>query len=82
MGSEGPGGPAGIPSVCVNAKLTGSTHLWLQAPAKLHSRLSMVRAAHHLVALQPVESTNPSPAPLSAEARGHPNRWVYAIDPT
>ncbi len=62
MGSEGPGGPAGIPLVCMNAKLTGSMQLLLQfAKLNVHSRLSMVIAAHHWVALQLVESTNPSP---------------------
>ena len=57
--SCGLGGPAGTPLVCRYAKLTGSTQLALQvAKLKLHSRLSMVSAAHHLVVLQLVLSTN------------------------
>ncbi len=55
----GAGGPAGTPLVCRNAKLTGSMQLLLQvAKLKVHSRLSMVRAAHHWVRLQLTESTN------------------------
>jgi hypothetical protein len=38
--------------------LTGSTQLGLQAPEALHSRLSMLSAAHHLVALQLTLSMN------------------------
>ena len=57
--SCGLGGPAGTPLVCRNAKLTGSMQLLLQvAKLKLHARLSMVSAAHHLVALQLTASTN------------------------
>ncbi len=57
--SCGLGGPLGTPLVCRNAKLTGSMQLLLQV-AKLseHSRLSILRAAHHLVALQLMLSTN------------------------
>src|SRR5215472_14409508 len=62
LGCCGLGGPAGTPLVCMNAKLTGSMQLLLQVwKLKVHSRLSMVSAAHHWVALQLVESTNPSP---------------------
>jgi hypothetical protein len=51
--SCGLGGPVGTPLVCRSAKLTGSMQLLLQvAKPKVHSRLSMSRAAHHLVALQ------------------------------
>jgi hypothetical protein len=59
FGSCGAGGPGGTPSVCMNEKLTGSTQLLLQvAKLKLHSRLSIVSAAHHLVLLQLTESVN------------------------
>ena len=45
--------PAGMPLVCRNEKLTGSMQLLLQvAKLKVHARLSMFRAAHHLVRLQ------------------------------
>ena len=57
--SCGLGGPAGTPLVCRNAKLTGSVQLGLRfAKLKFASRLSMVSAAHHLVALQLVLSMN------------------------
>src|ERR1700683_4295490 len=57
--SCGLGGPVGTPLVCRNAKLVGSSQLGLQvAKLKLHSRLSMVSAAHHLVLLQLSLSTN------------------------
>src|ERR1019366_324772 len=57
--SCGPGGPGGTPLVCRNEKLTGSSQAVLMlAKLKLDSRLSMVRAAHHLVALQLVLSAN------------------------
>ena len=47
------GGPAGTPLVARKAKLTGSMQLLLQvAKPKVHSRLSMVMAPHHFVALQ------------------------------
>src|SRR6266516_4355765 len=43
----------------VNEKLTGSMQLLLQvAKLKLHSRLSIVSAAHHLVLLQLTASVN------------------------
>ncbi len=49
----GPGGPAGMPLVCRNAALTGSMQLLLHfAKPYVHSRLSMVSALHHRVALQ------------------------------
>src|SRR5215469_4073107 len=49
----------------MNEKLTGSMQLLLQLrKPKLHSRLSMVSAAHHWVLLQLVESTNPSPGDI------------------
>src|SRR5580658_6823087 len=55
--SWGLGGPAGTPLVSRSAKLTGSSQLALQvAKPNVHSRLSMLRAAHHLVALQPSPS--------------------------
>jgi hypothetical protein len=51
--SCGLGGPAGTPLVCRKAKLTGSRQSLLQvAKPNVHSRLSMLSAAHHLVALQ------------------------------
>ena len=57
LASCGLGGPVGTPLVCMNAKLTGSMQLLLQvAKLKVHSRLSMVSAAHHFVALQLTES--------------------------
>ena len=57
LASCGFGGPVGTPLVCMNAKLTGSMQLLLQvAKLKVHSRLSMVSAAHHFVALQLTES--------------------------
>ena len=53
MGSCGAGEPGGTPLVCRNEKLTGSMQLLLQvAKLKLHARLSMFSAAHHLVLLQ------------------------------
>jgi hypothetical protein len=59
FGSCGAGGPGGTPSSCMNEKLTGSMQLLLQlAKLKLHSRLSIVSAAHHLVLLQLAESVN------------------------
>src|ERR1017187_3546327 len=59
LGSCGAGGPGGTPLVCRNEKLTGSMQLLLEvAKLKLHSRLSMFSAAHHLVLLQLVESAN------------------------
>jgi hypothetical protein len=49
----GAGGPAGTPLVCRNAKFTGSMQLLLQvAKPYEHSRLSMVSAPQHWVALQ------------------------------
>src|SRR5579871_3108056 len=42
----GPGGPVGTPSVCRNAKLTGSMH------DALNPALSMLSAAHHCVGPQ------------------------------
>src|SRR5437016_11715902 len=49
----GPGGPVGTPSVWISAKLTGSVHWGLQwAKPDVHSRLSMVRAAHQWVESQ------------------------------
>src|SRR5580700_7354637 len=57
--SCGLGGPAGTPLFCRNAKLTGSSQLALQvAKPNVHSRLSMVSAAHHCVLLQLSLSTN------------------------
>ena len=57
--SCGLGGAAGTPLVCRNAKLTGSMQSLLQvAKPNVHSRLSMLSAAHHFVALQLSESTN------------------------
>ena len=57
--SCGLSGPAGTPLVCRKAKLLGSSQLALQvAMLKLHSRLSMVSAAHHWVLLQLSLSTN------------------------
>jgi hypothetical protein len=48
VGSCGAGAPAGTPSVCRKAKLTGSMQSLLQlAKLRVHSRLSMVSAAHH-----------------------------------
>ena len=57
--SCGLGGPAGTPSVCRNAKLTGSMQLSLQVPnPNVQDRLSIVNAAHHLFASQLGASMN------------------------
>src|SRR5262249_23924196 len=59
FGSCGAGGPGGTPSSYMNEQLTGSMQLLLQVlTLKLHTRLSIVSAAHHCVLLQLVESVN------------------------
>ena len=51
--SCGDGGPVGTPFRWMKAKLTGSSQFVLQlANAAVHSRLSMVRAAHQCVLSQ------------------------------
>src|SRR5689334_12655356 len=56
----GLGGPVGTPSVWIQPKLTGSKQLLLHGPEPLpvHSRLSIVRAAHQCVLSQLRLSTN------------------------
>src|SRR5580658_7177101 len=57
--SCGDGGPVGTPFRWMNAKLIGSSQLVLQlANAAVHSRLSMVSAAHQCVLSQLKLSTN------------------------
>ena len=53
VASCGDGGPVGTPSRWMKPKLSGSSQLLLQlANAAVHSRLSMVRAAHQCVPSQ------------------------------
>jgi hypothetical protein len=62
LASCGLGGPVGRPLVWMNAKFTGSTQLLLQvANPSVHSRLSIVNAAHQWVLSQLMESANTSP---------------------
>ncbi len=57
--SCGLGGPVGTPLVWIHAKLTGSSQLLLHcANWNVHSRLSIVSAAHQWLSSQLVESTN------------------------
>src|SRR5487761_397884 len=57
--SCGAGGPVGTPSCWMKPKLTGSSQLALQvAKPVVHSRLSMVSAAHQCVSSQLALSTN------------------------
>src|SRR5690348_8985415 len=62
LASCGFGGPAGTPLVAMNAKFTGSSQLPLhEANPSVHSRLSIVIAAHQWVLSQLSESANTSP---------------------
>ncbi len=57
--SWGLGGPVGLPSCWMNAKLTGSMQLSLQTdPSAVHSRLSMFSAEHQWVLSQLMLSEN------------------------
>ncbi|MBO0824173.1 MAG: hypothetical protein J2P27_09985 [Actinobacteria bacterium] len=57
--SCGLGGPVGTPLVWMKPKLTGSMQFGLQvAKFRLHSRLSMVSAAHQCVLSQLMLSAN------------------------
>ena len=69
--SCGDGGPVGTPFRWMKPKLTGSSQLLLHITKPVvHSRLSMVSAAHHYVSLQPSLSTNGGLPGTSARCHG------------